>query len=320
MADEIKLEGGKVVAMKDGVARSFTPEELVKRYDAAAGEVDGAAVTIKVDGREQTVTVGELRAMAEKSSGADARFREAAATQARAKTGLRLQELSERFRSVTMGQVTDAEITEYCQLNGLDAEKTTAVIARLRVEQHAAAGTAAGASGDDEDAAVTGLQQQVAALNARLETLQSSDSQRQEREGEAVLRQNLRNRLTSDPILGKMLVVKDDRDWEDASTAPGTLLRDAFAEVRSRVVFGRLALTPELLEDVMLTLRSRIQQFGKWWGGAGQANVAAGPASSLSPGSLQTKRPLRRPKPGEPGYDAYVGDRLGRIIAEERQG
>ena len=90
----------------------------IKKADGTVLDTEGLSIMIKVDGEEKAVSIQDALTMAEKASGADARFREASILRAQANKGLRIAELS-----ANKEQLDEKEFVELFGLLGGEKEE-----------------------------------------------------------------------------------------------------------------------------------------------------------------------------------------------------
>jgi len=277
MPVEIRQEGGQPVIVHrsdEGEEQTFTPDELesVLQKARAAENLDEAPVTVTIDGEEVQMTVKELKDLASKGKAADKRFQEASQMRKEAEDAIRLRSVISQIQRMTPDTFDPAPFREFGRLAGLDPAVVEDFIDGIqsgRITPGAAAGAltggtagAGGQSGEstsDEDLLLTeeDLHPSVRQRLKRIEELERQlQAERQEKAIQEV-RQELRNDLTKDPVLGKVIRGKG------ADSPLAKRLEDlAFKELRDMVAFEGRRYGPELRQAAIQKVRQLVSDLG----------------------------------------------------------
>lgn len=236
---------------------------------------------IKVDGQERKVTLDELRLLAEKAGGAEARFEAASTMRKEAERGLRIARALEKVKAENP---KDEDVKEFYDAIGTPEQYQ----AYLKAKEDAGGGNRGGnrgGNGDEEDKLrrKLGLDDFDDQTKELLRTAQEGNREKTREKVEAMIK----SKVSEDPVLKKLLdSVQDEATRKDASNE---IIAMANEMVKERVLTGA-PFGPELLDSVAQRLRHRVQKLGI------PTSKMAGKSSTLGLGLL--------------GADAMVGTNL----------
>lgn len=202
------------------------------------GRADEPTIKIKVDGSEKEISLDEARTLAEKASGADKRFQEAARTRQEAERAVKFYEAAQR------ADEDDEAFKEVGRMMGYsdeDLDEAVAARAALRNEEGAR-----GSQGKQENQAPALTKDQEAALKA------GQEARVQQKREEAL--GNIREALDKDDTLGHNKV--EDQEMRDELF--GLLL----ANVRNRLIETGESFGPDSVQASLQQLKRQVKRLG----------------------------------------------------------
>jgi len=261
-----------------------TPEEVAAEVaatekaaaDKAAADKTGdgpETFEITVNGVAQNLTIDELRARAEKASGADARFQEAAAARKQAADGLEVKDLMDKIKAGT-AEMTDLQ--QFATLAGLSPEDFNELYGQI-------------SKGSDTEGDVdANVAIEKADLSPELQgEFEEFHKERVERMKNKMVGES-KSAVDNDQILGK-ITTSEGADPKKTNLVYKKMER----EVQRRVLLGE-PYSAELLTAALQTVRAELDGFGMLAPVAQQADVitALGPAASGIAQVLQANKPI----------------------------
>jgi hypothetical protein len=267
-----------------------------------ASPTDETKVVVKVDGQDREMTLGELKASASKSEGADARFRQAA-------DAVKTQQLVTKLMSSETGLQRE-EATQLSRLVGGKAED-------FMFEAPAtppAPGTPPAAPGTPPATPATKVSYDDLDEDVR-EEFDEAKKQRYLRKVEET-KTEVKNSLDNHADFIKII----DRVPEDRRSALGDELFEMVFEEVSRQVLSRQAYGPDLVADCIKKMTGRIERVGIPTKSTNAEIVelpittdGVGP-SKLSISELSSDKPIERVPITDKSYADNFVKRLGQRL------
>jgi len=292
-----------------------TPEELKIEADAkvatdAKATADAKAradlINIKIDGEERGVSLDELKKMAEKSGGADERFRKASEKEKAAVRGLRIETL---FKSLSeVEEIDEDSAKELAGLLGIDLTEFLTTLKELSGgDEEEAPGKKGKVKGSAEVKKI-GFDDLSPELRLAAEAAQKGEFDKTV----DLVKKNCKEALDKDEILGKMIMEMadtDDKNSEKVSDIKDTLTEMVFEDVQRRIL-AREQYGPELIESSLQRARARFKKFGNPSKTSKELPVLGlGPSGSL-PAEVYAKEPVKRIASTEAGYEDNAAARV----------
>jgi len=245
---------------------------------AAPDPAKDASYTLVIDGEERTVTLDEMRKLAEKAGGADKRFREAADERKRTASAIRLEDLANRFQQ---GALSREEVNEYYSRIG---------IAEFAQE---AEGVTEGETAAEQVRRPIGKDDLSPEIREELDEAHRLRIEAHQRK----INDDIEVAVDTDAILGR-IAGKDQKRQEE-------LRNLVLGEVQRRVLVSGQPYGPDTVRAAVQRARSIAGLFGKQETAAGKPLPGLGGAAGASP-TLHAKEPLKRVPVTDPTYDDYV--------------
>ncbi len=220
-------------------------EEKSEEKKEEKQEAKDEQFTIKVDGKERTVTKVELINLAQKADGADAKFREASEMRDNAQHGARIGSL---FTSAKDGGLTTKEASELGGLIGLDTADMEKFMANEDKDKNK----------DDKPAEP----EKKVVLTDMPEEVQKAVKASQTAEYEkavVIITEDCKNVVDKDKILVKLI-----GDSSTADEVPSKMAAAAgmvFDDVQRRIYSGE-QYGPDLVASSLQAIRANLQKFG----------------------------------------------------------
>jgi len=286
--------------------------------DAGQALPPDAMVTVKVDGVEVQKPLADVIRDAEKASGADKRFREAAEIKKQAADGIRLQEL---VRGMNAGGLTAEQtaenLMEYHTLLGYTDEQARAQVAQF---QQLAAGQNGAVDGDGAAAGEETSEQLKQRLAQVEQSVQDDRNKVKNEETKAFIEAECRKAVDNDPLLGAMM-----KDKAANPELKNNVWDAVWNGVRRRVVADRRQYGPEIVQEAMaevgffLSRTPRNPVAGSEPGGRGDEAVAypsLGTGGAAAAAQLQAGAKTERVPFGHPDYDANFQKRAEAVLRQ----
>jgi hypothetical protein len=314
MPVEVKVEGGQVQVVRDGVVTSMKPEDLATALDEAKAPLEDRMLTVRVAGQDRQVSVKEALASFSKVGGADAKFQEAAAA-------MKVAEALGKFQDPSKISVEDFDLI--LQTAGTPAATRAEAI---QMFQQLKDGTyqAQDQQQQQQEPPIEIPDEMLSpAVRQKLSLLDQLLAKEQERTNLDFVGQvekDVRGVLTSDKTLGTIIASEANGqpvDWAKQDGMAAALFADAMDKVRSRALVDgpRFKATPELYQGIAQELRNRMAQVGKLANSEQAGNTALGPALGMSP-RLQTIEPVEPVPVQDPKHSDNFAQRLAHMVAK----
>jgi len=281
-----------------------TKEEEAKKQEEEKAK--GATYDIKIDGTERTVTVDELKKLAEKSGGADEVFRKAADETKKAQAGLRVMSL---FEGLKEGETpASSDVTELAGLLGMDAAElldamggktdTTTGKKTEKGKKDSAEGKITA-----EDLKDIGLDQ----LSPELRGILESAKETQFQQIISDVKEKCKEAVDKDEILGKIIKSRED-DAESSALSAG-FIENVFKDVQRKISL-REKYGPEMIKASVQELRAFVAKFGTpTQMSKHPAVLGFGPSGQL-PAEVHADEPIKRVGSTDAGYEDNVVKRV----------
>ena len=217
-----------------------------EKQEAKQGEKKVETHTINVDGADVVLTIDELKERASKSSGADARFQEAAEMRKNAERDARAGVLAKTISEAD--NPSEADIQELAGIWGIDPKEFT---------QHLSEGDPTQKT--DTKGAVTDFnaefQKQMGASPAEVRAILDFSQQRHVNDARKEIRGISDKAVDKDEIIGKM-IVGEDKD-EVLATVRDMVAEDVLQKIQNGKTFGA-----ELVTASVQMVRSKLTKLG----------------------------------------------------------
>jgi hypothetical protein len=244
---------------------------------------------ITVNGETQKLTLDEMKKRAEKASGADQAFRDAARVRSQATDGLSLQAVIDKVKS---GQATMADVKAFADKLGIPDADFNELYQEV-LTQSAASGTKPA--------------QLVAPAQLTPETQEDLAALREFRVKDMANKMIAESKqvVDNDPIMG--IIIKAEGVSPEKRDIFYATMQD---EVQRRVLLNE-PYGPELLANAAQRVRSRLDKLGVLAAGNQQAvSTALGPSSGGLAALLQANKTVKPAKVTDPDYSENLYLRL----------
>ncbi len=262
--------------------------------------------TLKVDGKDRTVTLSEMQEMAQKSAGADARFQEASELRKSAEDGLRLKELVERL-SDGSHQPGEAEVRELAGMIGVDPNEFAAYL-KDEDEKDEPPQRGGRATISKEDI--------VAALGfdpAEAKAILDYSHQRHIESARQQIRESSDKMVDKDAVFSKMVI--GENKAERMSAIKDMVAEDVLRRIQDGQPFGA-----ELVAASVQKIRAYLTKFGIP-GNPDQYPVVLGlgPGEGV-PAEVRSETPIKRISAAEDGDEGNFVSRVMQKYLKGRRG
>lgn len=262
---------------------------------------------LTVDGAKRTVTIEEMKELAQKSAGADKRFQDASDMRKEAEDGLRLKGLVARMSDGSYSP-TSAETSELASLIGVDPKEFAEYL--KSDEKVPAKSTSKPAEGITKEDLVKALGFDPAEAKAILDY----SHQRHIEDARRQIRELSDNAVDKDDVFGKMVVGENGKDRSAA-------IKDMVAEDVLRAVQDGRPFGAELVAASVQKTRAHLTKFGIQ-GNPSQhpLTLGLGPGGGL-PAEVQSETPIKRISAAEDTDESnFVARTMQKVLKSMRGG
>jgi hypothetical protein len=271
--------------------------------------------TIKVGGTERALTIEEMKDLAQKSAGADEKFREASEMRRNNEDAIRQSELIQRL-SDPSHKPTDAEISELSLKLGVDPAEFAEYIGHNGSNDPKPPQNKGGGfdpNSIDEAAAQAIVQKALGISSAEARGIIEYSHQRHIEDAREKIRKFSDEMVDKDTIFGTMKVgeKKADRD----AVIKEMVAEDVLGRIKDGGPFGA-----ELVTASIQKVRTYLQKFGIPGRPDQQPlTMGLGPSSGL-PAEVLSEKPIERKSAAEDGDEGnFLGRWMQRYLQSKRQ-
>jgi hypothetical protein len=251
---------------------------------------------LTVNGERRSVTLEEMKTLAQKASGAESKFQEANELRKQAEDGIRMKGLIDRL-SDGSHTPTDSEIKELSGMLGLDPEEFSAF---LKEE------TAPVDDPQDKGTGKIDKQALIEALGfdpAEAKSILEYAHQGHIRDAKNEIRKISDEAVDKDPVFGKMIIGENGKDR--SSSIKEMVAEDVLRRIQDGQPFGT-----NLVAASVQKMRAHLTKFGVP-GRPDQYPVALGLGPGMGlPAEVQSETPIKRVSAAEDGDESNFVSRV----------
>ena len=257
-------------------------EQKTEQKETKTEEKKEESYTLKVDGEDRVVTLEELKQLASKSAGADAKFQDAAELKKQGEDGIRIKSLIDRLSNTDTP--TEAEIKEIASMIGVDPNEFAQYLASEDKGAPADKTTPAGST------VKVSKEDIVAALGfdpAEAKSILDFSHQEHIKSTRQQIRENSDSVVDKDEIFGKMKIGEGGGDR--LAVVKEMVAEDVLRKIQDGVPYGA-----ELVAASVQKIRAHLVKFGM----PNKPDIypttlGLGPGGSL-PSEVQSENPIKR--------------------------
>lgn len=247
---------------------------------------------LTVDGEKRTVTLDEMKNLAQKANGADKKFQDASELRKQAEDGLRMKDLIGRL-SDSEHEPTELEVKELAGMIGVDPNEFAQYLKEGDTEGTTSKkGTTDTTGKIDKQSLVEALGFDPAEAKAILDYSKQRhiDSARQQ------IKETSDNAVDKDEIFGKMVIGENGKDR--LAVIKDLVAEDVLRRIQDGVPFGA-----ELVAASVQKIRAHLTKFGiPNKPDVFPLTLGLGPGGGL-PSEIQSEKPITRVSAGEEGAE-----------------